>query len=79
MRANALFACIDDKHRIKVGEPERVRQIIVPSGSQLLAGDHDFTKYSLIPSVVRLYDITEEISVGLLLVSIKTTGLFNGQ
>ena len=69
MRENAVFACIDDKHRIKVGEPdfpvasaERGGQVIVPSGSQLLAGDHDFTKYSLIPSVVLLCDIPEEIS-----------------
>lgn len=59
-----LFACIDDKTRIKVGESdfpiasaERGQQAIMPSGSQLLAGDHDFTKYSLIPSVVLLCDI----------------------
>ena len=64
-----MFACIDDKHRIKVGEPdfpvasaEKGRQVILPSGSQLQAGDYDFTKYSLIPSVVLLCDIPEEIS-----------------
>ena len=27
--------------------------VIIPTGSQLLAGDHDFTKFSIIPSVVR--------------------------
>ena len=32
------------------------------SGSQLLAGDHDFTKYSIVPSVVLLCDIPDEIS-----------------
>lgn len=36
MREHAIFACIDDKHRVKVGEPdfpvasaERGRQVIV--------------------------------------------------
>ena len=41
---------------------ERGRQIIVASSSQLLAGDHDFTKFGIIPSVVLLCEIPEEIS-----------------
>ena len=60
---------IDDKHCVKVGEPnfpvasaERGHQVIIPTGAQLLAGDHDFTKYSIIPSVVLLTEIPEEIS-----------------
>jgi len=41
MRQHAIFCCIDDKHLIKVGEPEcpiclRGRQVIVSSGSELL-------------------------------------------
>ena len=54
---------------MKVGKPdfpvasaEREHQVIIPSGSQLLAGDHDFTKYSIISSVVLLIEIPEEIS-----------------
>ena len=34
----------------------------MPTGLQLLTGDRDLTKYSLIPSVVWLCDIPEEIS-----------------
>lgn len=58
-----------DKHRIKVGEPdapvasaERGRQVIVHSGTRLEAADHDFTKFSIIPSVVLICDIPEEVS-----------------
>ena len=38
------------------------RKVIIPTGSQLLAGDHDFTKYSIVPFVVILIEIPEEIS-----------------
>ena len=69
MKDHAIFVSIDDKHRVKIGEPnfpvasaERGRQVLVPSGSQLLAGDHDFTKFSVIPSVVLLTEIPEEFS-----------------
>ena len=69
MRDHAVFLSIDDKHRVKIGEPdfpvasaERGRQVIVPCGSQLLAGDHDFTKFSVVPSVVLLTEIPEEFS-----------------
>ena len=69
MRNHAAFVSIDDKHRVKVGEPnflvasaKRGRQVIIPTGAQVLAGDHDFTNYSIIPSVVLLTEIPEEIS-----------------
>ena len=69
IRESAIFACIDDKHKIKVGEPnfpvasaERGRQVLVLSQSRFLAGDHDFTKFSITPSVVLLTDIPMEIS-----------------
>jgi len=65
----AIFACIDDKHRIKVGEPdapvasaERGRQVIVRSGTSLESSDHDFTTFSIIPSVVLFCEIPTEIS-----------------
>ena len=64
----SVFACIDDKHRIKVGEPgfpvaaaERGRQVIVSNHDTFAVGDHDFCKFSLIPSVILLVDIPESI------------------
>ena len=52
-----------------MGEPnfpvayaERGRQVLVMSQSRLFAGDHDFTKFSITPSVVLLTDIPTEIS-----------------
>ena len=69
MREYSVFLSIDDKHKVKVGEPdlpvtsaERGRQVIVGVGSQLLAADHDFTKFSIIPSVVLQTEIPEEFS-----------------
>ena len=67
MRDHSTFACIDDKHRIKIGEPgapvassERGRQVIVCSGILLQVADHDFASY--IPSVVLVCDIPDEVS-----------------
>uniref|UniRef100_A0A1X7SJS1 Uncharacterized protein n=1 Tax=Amphimedon queenslandica TaxID=400682 RepID=A0A1X7SJS1_AMPQE len=64
----SVFACIDDKHFIKVGEPgfpiaaaERGREVIVSSNEVFVVGDHDFTKFKIIPSVVLLVDIPETI------------------
>lgn len=58
--------CTDDKHRVKIGEPdaplasvERGRQVIVRSGMLLQAADHNFM---IIPSVVLVCDIPHEIS-----------------
>ena len=46
------MVCIDDKHRLKVGEPwfpvaaaERGRKVIVRAGTTFEVGDHDFTKF----------------------------------
>ena len=48
----STFICIDDKHRIKVGEPgypvaavERGRQVIVSQTETFAVGDHDFTRF----------------------------------
>ena len=69
VREHARFLCIDDKHRAKVGEPgfpvaaaERGRKVIVASDTSFEVGDHDFTKFSLIPSVVLQVDIPEDVS-----------------
>ena len=63
------FVCLDDKHKIKIGEPnypvaaaERGRRVPVCLDEYLTVGDHDFTKFYLIPSVVFITDIPEKIS-----------------
>ena len=66
-RSYSVFISIDDKHRIKIGEPgypvaavERGRQVIVSQSQIFAVGDHDFTKFSLIPSVALQIDIPEK-------------------
>ena len=60
------FICIDDKHHIKIGEPgypvaavERGCQVIVSQNETFVVGDHDFTRFSVIPSVVLQVNIPE--------------------
>ena len=60
--------CIDDKHRLKVGEPgfpvaaaERGRKVIVHAGTTFEVGDHDFTKFSIVPSVALIVKIPKDI------------------
>lgn len=61
--------CLDDKHRCKVGEPsfpvaaaERGRKVLVSLTQSFEVGDHDFTKFSIIPSVLLKVDIPDEVS-----------------
>ena len=51
----SVFVCMDDKHRVKVGEPhypvaaaERGKKVLVSRNSSFEVLDHDFTKFSLI-------------------------------
>ena len=67
-RDYTVLACLDDKHRIKIGEPsfpvaaaERGRRVIVAVGTTFEVGDHDFTKFSIVPSVVLINDIPHEV------------------
>ena len=60
---------MDDKHRIKIGEPscpvaaaERGRQVIVHSSTSFQVADHDFTRFNIIPLVALLVDIPENLS-----------------
>ena len=60
--------CIDDKHRLKVREPglpvaaaERGRRVLVRVGTTFEVGDHDFTKFSIIPSVVLVVNNADNI------------------
>lgn len=76
------LVCLDDKHRVKVGEPgyplvaaERGRRVLVLADTTFEVGDHDFSKFSIIPSVSLLVDIPSELSGswyhGLVTVSLK--------
>ena len=64
-RDHCQLVCMDDKHKCKVGEPglpvaadERGKQVVVSNSGKILAdADHDFTKCSLIPSVILVCDI----------------------
>jgi len=63
------MVCLDDKHKIKIGEPgfpvaaaERGRRVLVKVGAMFEVGDHDFTKFGIIPSVVLINDIPDEFS-----------------
>ena len=69
VRPYCCFVSFDDKHKVKVGEPgypvaaaERGRRVLVREDEYLTVGDHDFTKFSLIPSVIFVIDVPEEIS-----------------
>ena len=68
VRDHCLFISIDDKHKVQIGEPdcpvtaERGRRVPVRSDEAFTVADHDFTKFALIPSVVFIIDVPEEIS-----------------
>ena len=70
IKNHCLFVCLDDKHRVKVGEPgypvaaaEHGRQVLTAAGMEFQVGDHDFTKFSIIPSVILKLDIPDGINV----------------
>ena len=67
-RQHCLMVCMDDKHTVKVGEPnypvagaERGKQVLVTSSKTFAVADHDFTKFSLTPSVHFLVEIPESM------------------
>ena len=67
-REYSLLVSLDDKHRVKVGEPgfpvaaaERGRRVIVSKNTSFEVGDHDFTRFSIIPSVTFFINIPESI------------------
>ena len=69
LRDMCAFISLDDKHKIKVGEPnspvaavERGKRVLVRNDERLTVGDHDFTKFSLVPSVIFVINIPEEIT-----------------
>ena len=65
----SVFACLDDKHKVKVGEPgflaaaaEGGRQVLVYSSTSFEVGNHDFAKFTITPTVSFLVDITDNIA-----------------
>ena len=61
--------CLDDKHRVSIGEPgypvaavDRGKRVIVSRNQDFLVADHDFTRFSIVPSVSFFIDIPEELS-----------------
>ena len=62
------FASLDSKHTIKLGEPgyplaaaERGKQVLVSMKTKFQVGDHDFSKFSITPSVCLLIELPETI------------------
>ncbi|GBB87081.1 hypothetical protein RclHR1_13540008 [Rhizophagus clarus] len=59
---------MDDKHTCKVGEPgfsvaavKHGKQVVVAKNETFVVADHDFTKCSLIPSVMMICDVPNNI------------------
>ncbi|XP_019864157.1 PREDICTED: uncharacterized protein LOC109593572, partial [Amphimedon queenslandica] len=68
VRDHCSLICVDDKHKVKVGEPgfpvasaERGRRVAVRADENFVVGDHDFKKFGLIPSVTFIIKIPDEI------------------
>ena len=63
-----MFICLDDKRKVKIGESdfpvasaEHGRRVPMAVNESLQAGDHDFTKFGIIPSVTFLVDVADNI------------------
>ncbi|XP_074641196.1 uncharacterized protein LOC141898942 [Tubulanus polymorphus] len=63
-----VMVCLDDKHKIKLGEPkflvaacERGRQVLVAGNKLFEVADHDFTKMGIIPSVTLKINVPKSI------------------
>ena len=68
-RDHSTVVCLDDKHNIKIGEPDfpvaavdRGKEVLVGISSKFMVGDHDFTKAKFTPSVALVCNIPEDIS-----------------
>ena len=67
-RDHLTFTSLDDKHTMKVGEPqcpvaavERGKQVLVSKDKKLTVADHDLTRLTLTPSVAMIIDVPESI------------------
>ena len=68
-RDNCTRISTDDKNKIKVGESNYSisavpwgKRVLVPHGQSLQASDHDFSKVSLVPTVVLSHDIPNTVN-----------------
>ena len=59
-----MFTCLDDKHHIMIGKPgnpvasvKQGKGVMVTENILFEVGDHDFTKFSWVPSVCFVVDI----------------------
>lgn len=66
-----VLTCMDDKHHCKVGGPghpvavvDRGKRVVVAEDKVFAVSDHDFTKFSIVPSVTMLIDIPESLETG---------------
>ena len=65
---HCVFISTDDKNKIKVGEPDcpisaitRGRQVLVGLNQVVKSADHDFASITLIPTVILVHDIPDEV------------------
>ena len=65
---HSCLVFVYDKHYLKVGEPglplsaaERGKKVVVGLHSQFQVADHDFTRFSLVPSVAMVCDVPESM------------------
>ena len=68
VRNYCMFICLDDKHKVKIREPdfpvastEHGRRVLMYVIESFQAGDHDFTKFGIIPSVTFLVNVSDNI------------------
>ncbi len=61
LHEHCLLVCVDEPD-FPVASAERGRRVPVRQDEFFLVGDHDFTKFGLIPSVIFVIDIPEEIT-----------------
>ena len=68
-RRFSIFASLDDKHKVPVGDPgypvasvDRRKKVLVSVNKPFMVGDHDFTRNSFTPSVALFIEIPESIN-----------------
>ena len=65
---HSCLVLLHDKHHLKVGEPglpvaaaERGKKVIVGLHNQFQVADHDFTRFSMVPTVAMVCDVPESM------------------
>ena len=75
------MVCVDDKHAIKMGEPnfpvaavDRGRSVLVSKDITFAVGDHDFTKCKIVPSVSLVVNVPSSVHHAAELVKVLNAG-----